>query len=365
MFGSLSFVRILDRYILGIFFKNLLIALVSMVAIFLSQAILGALLDPAYTVAQLIHYHLLNTPQITVQSAGPSVLLATVMTLSNLSRSSELVACYSLGVSLRRVMSLVLSVVVVFSMLIWAMSDRVLPPVFKIRTAYYMKEVQKRQDFFLDIQMDKVWYRSKNLIYNLQRFDHGLKTIFGMTVYTFDGDFNLVEVVEAERAEFDGQNWSLLNGSVTVFAADSPFPLIQGFQKKQMQIAETPQDFKEIDKEVEGLRTGELEHYIARMKAAGADTKAYEVKLHSRLSLSLIPIVMCFLAVPFSLSNRREGGVARDLALCLVVTFFYWLFYSVSLSLGTSGALPPRLAAWLPSSIFVALAATLIARRRS
>jgi lipopolysaccharide export LptBFGC system permease protein LptF len=47
------------------------------------------------------------------------------------------------------------------------------------------------------------------------------------------------------------------------------------------------------------------------------------------------------------------------------VTFFYWLFYSVGLSLGTNGALPPWLAAWLPSAIFVALAAVLITRQKN
>src|SRR6185312_755633 len=106
-----------------------------------------------------------------------------------------------------------------------------------------------------------------------------------------------------------------------------------------------------------------LRQYINRMKAAGADTKAYEVKFHSRMSLSFIPIVMCILAIPFSTGTRREGGMAKDLGICLIVTFFYWLFYSVGLSLGTNGALPPWLAAWLPSGVFAALAIALLRKK--
>ena len=334
-----------------------------MIALFLFQVISAGLLDPKFTVGQLVYYHLLNTPQILVQSAGPAVLLATVMTLSSLSRTHELIAYYAIGVSLKRIIGLILLVVMSTSVLNWVMSDRVLPVFFKKRTDYYMREIQKKQDFFLDLQRDKIWYRSKNMIYNLRRFDNRLKTIFGISVFTFDGDFNLMEVIEAQKAQFDDQGWNLIDGTVTVFTPESQFPLIQGFKTKKMQIAETPTDFQEIDKEVDGLRTGDLRRYVERMKEAGADTKAYEVKLHSRASLSFIPIVMLFLAVPFSLKSRREGGAAKDLALCLAVTFFYWLFYSVSLSLGTSGALPPWLAAWLPSLIFVVLAATLIARK--
>ncbi len=99
------------------------------------------------------------------------------------------------------------------------------------------------------------------------------------------------------------------------------------------------------------------------MKGAGADTKSYEVKYHSRMSMSFIPVVMCFLAVPFSVSSRREGSIAKDLSLCLSITFFYWLFYSVGLSLGTNGVLTPWIAAWLPSGIFVVLAGILIIRK--
>ena len=129
-------------------------------------------------------------------------------------------------------------------------------------------------------------------------------------------------------------------------------------------IREKPADFQEIEKEVDGLRLKELYRYIRRIKETGIDTSGYEVKLHARLSLSFIPMVMCLLGVPFATRRAREGGIARDLGLCLLVTFFYILFYSVGLSLGTSGALPPWLAAWLPSTIFAALAVTLVAYRK-
>jgi len=50
-------------------------------------------------------------------------------------------------------------------------------------------KMKHRQDFYLDIKQDKIWYRSKNLIYNLQRFDPKNRIIHGMAVYTFDDGF--------------------------------------------------------------------------------------------------------------------------------------------------------------------------------
>lgn len=349
-----------------LFIKNFLLASAGLTTLFVFQGLLGELLAHAYPNEQNIIYSLLNIPQVYIQMVPPSVLLATVLTLSGLSRTNELIACHSIGVGLGRIVTLLLSIVFIISCLVLISEDRVLPPTFKKRRLYYMHEMEKRPDFFLDFKQDKIWYRSQNLIFNLRRFDLVSKTIHGMTVYTFDEAFNLIQVIEAERAQFsDGGGWKLLEGTVTVFSKEDPFPLTNSFKEKKLLITETPKDFQEIEKEVDGLRLKELFRYVERSKAAGADTKAYEVKFHSRISLSFIPIVMCVLGVPFSVRGRREGGAVKDLGVCLAITFFYWLFYSVGLSLGTNGALPPWLAAWLPSTIFAALAVTLIARRRA
>jgi lipopolysaccharide export system permease protein len=356
--------RTFDRYIAGTFLKNLGLAAAALVVLYLFQALLAELLDHEFPTHQILAHNLMNVPQILVQMLPPAVLIATVMTLSSLNRTNELVACYSLGIGLSRLMAVILSLVFMVSCLTLVLQDRILPPLFKKRTNYYWREMKRRTDFFLDVKQNKIWYRSRNLIYNLRTFDSKSRTIHGMAVYTFDDAFNLLQVVDAERATYTPGGWRLMDGVVTVFSKEDPFPLTQKFKEKELVIAETPKDFQEIEKEVDGLRLKELHRYIERTRSAGTDTKSYEVKFHSRVSLSFIPLVMCVLGVPFSTRNRREGGVAKDLLLCLAFTFFYWLFYSVGLSLGTNGALPPWLAAWLPSAIFAAVAVALIARQR-
>jgi lipopolysaccharide export system permease protein len=353
----------IDRYVLAIFVKNLLLGLTGLCALFLFQALLADVFDRNYTAQQVFIYHLLNVPKIAVQMAAPAVLLATVFTLSGLSRTNELIAIFAIGISLKRVILLLVGAVLILGSILLVMQDRVLPHAYRSREIYKYRVMQKRQDFFLDIKLDKIWYRSKNFIYNLQRFDAKTQLIYGMSMYEFDPKFNLKRVIEAKQAEYTPQGWKVTDGTITEFSLNDPFPRSQDFKEQLIKIDETPKDFQEIDKKIDGLRLRELYRYIQRMSAAGADTKAYLVQFHSRISTCLIPLVMCFLGVPFAVKTRREGGVAQDLGLCLLLTFFYWLFYSVGLSLGTNGALPPMLAAWLPSSIFGALAVALIARQ--
>ncbi len=357
--------RTLDRYLSAAFLRNFLLAVLGLTAIYLFQALLGELLDAEFPAQQILLHALMGVPAILVQMTPPSVLIGTVLTLSGLNRTNELVACYSLGFGKYRILMILLSIVFMISCVSLILQDRILPPLYKKRTAYYWREMKKRPDFHLDVQQDKIWYRSNHLIYNLRSFDAKQRTIHGMAIYTFDEDFHLIQTIDAERATFTPTGWRLLNGTVTRFSPDSQFPAISEFKEKEMALTETPTDFQEIEKEVEGLRLKELNRYIDRIRAAGADTKSYEVKFHSKISLSFIPLVMCVLGVPFAARNRREGGLAKDLGLCLGVTFFYWLFYSVGLSLGTNGALPPWLAAWLPSAVFAVLASVLIVQQEN
>ncbi len=356
--------KTIDRYIAALFLRNFLLASMALTALYVMQNLLGDVLDHRFPTHQILFYGLLGVPQVYVQMSPPAVLLATVLTLSGLNRSNELTACFSIGVGLRRVVGVLVMLAFGVACFSLVLQDRILPPVFKRRTTYYWREMKKKADFFLDVKQNKIWYRSKNVIYNLRTFDAARKQIRGMAVYTFDEDFSLRQVIDAERADYTPEGWKLREGSVTVFQKEDLFPLNQRFAEKDLLIPEKPKDFEEIEKEVDGLRIRELWGYIVKSRLAGADTKGFEVKLHSRFSLSFIPLVMCLLGVPFATRHRREGGMAKDLTTCLAITFFYWLFYSVGLSLGTNGALHPVLAAWLPSVAFAGLAVYLISRKQ-
>jgi lipopolysaccharide export system permease protein len=324
---------------------------------------IAELLEQPFPSHQVLWRGALGLPVILIQMAPPSVLAGTVMALSGLSRTGELTALFSLGFGKSRILTTLGASVLMICSGLMLFQDRIAPIFAKKRTAYYWHEMKKRPDFFLDVKRDKVWYRSKNLIFNLRSFDSRSETINGMSVYTLDERFQLVQLVAARKAVHSKGGWQLRDGTVTVFESGNAFPLSQHFDTKELLISETPKDFQEIEKEVDTLRLRELWSYIARMREAGTNTRSFEVKFHSRIAICFMPLIMCWMGVPFSMSSRRSGGLARDLGLALGATFFYWLFYSISLSLGTNGALHPLLAAWLPSLIFFALAMVLVFRK--
>jgi lipopolysaccharide export system permease protein len=276
--------------------------------------------------------------------------------------SSRELACHSIGISLMQMLGVLFPIIFVLCCISLVVQDRVLPVFHEKKSLYYWREIKKKQDFFLDVKQDKIWYRSNNLIYNLQTFDPKLDRILGIGVYVFSPQFDLVEFLQAETATYNGKEWEMTQGKTTRFDPKTGFPIVEPFKSHALKIKETPKDFKVIEKEVDRLRIKDLIRFIDRNKKSGIDSKVMEVKLHSRFSLSFIPLIMCLLALPFSVSRNREGRLGRDLTMALVITFFYWLSYSICLSLGQNGMITPILAAWLPSMVFGALAAVLLKR---
>lgn len=342
----------LDRYLASTFFKNFITSLILLSVLFYFPGLLDEILENAFSRNQIFYHSILGIPEIIRQMIPSATLMGTILTLSSFSRTSELIAYYSVGCGLNRITAVLLSMVFMICCLSLIIEDRILPPLYRKRQLYYYREMKKKTDFYLDIKQQKIWYRSKNLIYNIKNFDSKTNMISGMTVYTFDSDFSLIQVIDAEKAKYENEGWTLLSGTVTIFSEKSEFPLTERFVEKSLVIPEKPLDFQEIEKEAVGLRFKELLRYIRKVSASGTDTRTYWVNFHSRLSLSFIPLMMCLVGVPFSVRGRREGGIARDLLNCMAVIFFYWILNSVCIAFATSGKLSPIVGAWLPTVLF-------------
>jgi lipopolysaccharide export system permease protein len=352
--------QILARYIAEAFFKNLMMSLIGLAGLFFFQSIITQLND--YALNQLLIFSFYDIPKTLVMVSPPAALVATLLTLSNLSKTNELIACYSIGISIEQIVWVILPIVFIMCCASLVVQDRIIPVFAVKQNIFYQREIKKRQDFFLDVKQEKIWYRSGNMIYNLRTFDPKIDQISGIGVYAFTDDFVLKELIQANSATFQGGGWVLTDGKVTRFEEKTGYPIVENFKSRGLNIKETPKEFKEIELEGDRLRIKDLSRFIDINKKSGIDTKNFEVKLYSRFSMSFIPLIMMLIAIPFSISRAREGRLAKDLSFAFALTFFYWLGNSISFSLGQKGTVPPLLSVWLPSMIFGALAIVLLRR---
>lgn len=354
-----------DRYIAKIFWGYFIGGLVVFITIFLAIDMLSfALRYSDAGVQTLSRYYLYFLPMVAYQMVPVGCLLGTVFTLTSLSRSHELVAFYSMGMSLMRVCVPILVSVAMISILTFWAGDQVLPRASRNKSYVEYVEIKKRPGLFSTVNTNRIWYRSENILFNIQTLNLEKASAQGLTMYYFDAAWNLVQVIAADAVQFVGNEWLLEKGSVTIFSETNSFPLNQEFASKKVVMNEDFGDMHSTTNSSEMMSLKELKRFISRNKDAGLDTLRYEVDFHSKFGFAGAALVMSLLGIPFSVKRARSGGAAMGLGLCLLVAFGYWMSFSSSVTMGQHGMLPPMVASWLPNLVMAAMAAWLIRRLR-
>lgn len=297
----------------------------------------------------LVRYYKAYLPLIVYQLLPVGAMVGTLFTLTTLNKNNELVALFSMGMSLARVSAPLLALVGVSCILSFWIGDRIAPTFERKKSYIYYVEVKKRPSLYSTVKTDKIWYRSQNTIFNIQTLSAEKGVAQGITLYYFDELWNLVQLIRAKSVTFQDKIWNLEEGSVTLFTEDSSFPLTKGFSKKTLTVGDDLIDIQKSLPTGDVLSLRELKQFIQKNKEAGLDTLRYEVDYHSKISFSFAGLILSLMGIPFTVQRSRSGGNMLSVAVCIGSAFAYWIFFSSSLSMGKNGLLPPILAAWMPN----------------
>lgn len=301
-------------------------------------------------------------PIIIYQMTPVASLLATVFTISSLNKTSELVALFSMGLSLARVCTPILILVSVVSAFSYWMGDRILPIMNQKKNYLYYVEIRKRPNLYTTVKTDKIWYRSQNVLFNIQTLNPQKSSAQGLTLYYFNQDWDLVQLMKAAKVHINKTEWRLTDGSVTLFPAENSFPQTQLFDEKLIIMEEEIVDMQSTAKSMDSLNVSQLKKFIKRNKDSGLDTLNYEIDYYSKFSYAFAAFVMSLMGIPFSVSRQRSGGTLFNAGMCVLLAFLYWSFYSATLSMGRHGTLPPLLAAWIPNIVTILGSLFMLAR---
>lgn len=352
---------ILDRYISKEFLKIFLLMMVSFALLYLIIDFFSRIrmfLSNNATFHQIAAHFTYGIPQIISHTMPVAVLLSTLLTFGMLTRSHEIVAMKSNGLSLYRIALPLFIIAGIVCVLSFLFNELITP--YANQKAKYIEfvEVKKQQKhgFFKQNQM---WYRSKNAIYNFGFFEPETNTLKGITLDYFDQDFNLTARVDAREARWTDNHWVFQTVMIVRFPPGQ-FPTVERAASTVIDIPEKPADFKVVQKDTDEMGYLELRDYISKLQSEGYDASRYLVDMYGKIAFSVVSIILAVIGVSFSLRSERSGGVAASIGVGIVIGFSYWIVFAFALSLGRSLTVPPLLAAWLSNILFGAAAAVMI-----
>jgi len=346
--------KILSRYIGREFIKIFLLCFSAVAIIYLLAHFLGKIdefiefkADPSL-IATLI---LLKLPVIFYEVLPVVVLLSTLFTLGFLSRNNEITALRSCGTGLIPLLLPVFSVILLLAFLSMVDGEWLVP--YANRKSNYLDDVAlKKRAPILALKNNRIWFHTgENTFCNILKVDPGKGILNNITLYVFNKDFDLVTRMDADKVSWDGHRWTTRDGTEWRFTGSGTLEQERHFQGP-FPLTVPLEDMIHVEKLPAAMRYPELRDYIRILKRNGYPSASYEVDLYAKTAYPVISLIMALLGVPFALQVNRSGGAGMSIGLSLGIGFICWMVFSVGLSLGHAGYLPPLLAAWMVNALF-------------
>jgi lipopolysaccharide export system permease protein len=279
--------------------------------------------------------------------APMAVLAASVLSFSMMSKDREVLALMTGGVSAFRISLPLLGGAVLVSGLAFLDSEYLMPPAYKTAENIYRHQVKKQTDTSF-LRQDKLWIKTANEdMWNIGFVDLKNKLLFDVSVLRFSPDMRgFAMIIFAGKAFKSGQNgWIFLDGTERKFDKNGEITE-SAFQRRSYDLTLDFGELKQAAKVPQEMNFAEITAYIKRIKTAGYNDIRYTVDRYIKISFPLISLVMAFLAIPFGLhTGGRSSGALSGITLTVIIGFIFWFFFSMGVSMGHSGKLPPLVSA--------------------
>lgn len=345
--------NILTRYAVSTYLRILGLCIGSFVAIYLIIDFLdrgGRFARAGGTAYPIALYFLWKIPEIVNQILPLAVLMTTLMTLGGMSRTSEITAMRSCGVSIARISAPLLGLAAAVSLLALAGGEFLVP--YSVDKTQYIQDVLIRKNspgaFF---RQNNIWFRDNDLLLQARTFNPEQTSLIGVTVWEMDPGMIPRERIDARLATLQGNEWILHDTVRRSFSAGSA-PTTTRAARVPVGINLRTDDLKILKRHADNMGFLELRRYTRKLQQGGYDATRYFAQMHSRISLPFASLIMGFLGIPFALRSGRSSGIAVGIAISLGIGFSYMIINAILLSFGQTGTLPPIVSAWAANILF-------------
>ncbi len=293
------------------------------------------------------------------------VLMATVLAFALLSRSNEVVAWRSTGVSLYRLALPILVATAGISLGTFLLDEYLLPA--------SNQEKQRLEDQIYGRQSqsfrraDRQWlFGQDRFIYHYSSYDQEQEALIELEVFEFDADSKLVRRLYATQAVYQGEGaWLFDRGWTRSFAGGEVVDFRWFEEPHTARFPETPDYFREEERQPAQMTFGQLSQHVENLERSGQPNLKYRAQLYRKIAYPAGCLAMALVALPFSFRVGREGGALYGVGLALGLAIAFIVLDSIFTTLGETGTLPPLLAVWAPSALFSTLAVYLFLGVRS
>jgi lipopolysaccharide export system permease protein len=344
---------IVDKYLAKEILKCFLIVLAVVLGIFIIVEFFDKadnFMEAGLPISRLIRYLQLKLPQIIAQITPIGILLAVLIALGLMNKHNEIIALKCGGISVYYLLRAILVFGVLLSMLLFFLSETVVPITISRANKIWLNEVKKRAA--ITARQKNIWIKGNRAIYFIKYFNPQDKSISGVTLNYFDKKFRISKRIDAKKGLYEQGQWVFYDLMEQTLNEKTETYQVRFYSQKTEDVDFFLEDLKRVFKQSDEMNIAELWNYIREIEFEGYDATAFRVDLHARFAFPVLTIIVCILAIGIAAKRKGREGPSVSIAFGALMVFLYWVLHSFCLSLGYGGMLPPLIAAWISNIIF-------------
>jgi lipopolysaccharide export system permease protein len=289
-----------------------------------------------------------------------AALIATVFTVNNMTRHSEMAAAKAGGISFFRALAVLPLLGVFLTIVGVALTELV--PMGTLKRKEVMGDIAPTSN---QMRHDFVYANAYGDVFTIRFLNMNDSTLGGLTMENAgDAQRPMTSIVAASGRFSRATGWILNEGTYRQLNADGGEDSFHFTQLRLAAFTETPDDLMARAKEPEEMGYRELGEYIETLQRSGGEPTELVVDRAQKLAIPAATLIIILFGAPLANSSAR-GGAAYGIGVSLGITIVYMMLFKLLGAAGAAGALRPDLAAWAPNVLFLLAAFVLISRVRT
>ena len=301
----------------------------------------------------ILVYAGLRLPAIASNFLPFSVLLATLLTLMELSYRNELSAIWGAGQSPFSIMAIILPLGLFLGGLNFLVQDQAVPRAAPVLHEWGIGDYGSKK---IRIgEQDPIWLRSQSDILRAARSDAASTFLEDVIIFRRDGEGLISEQIHAATAKLEAGRWELSHVLIYTRGKNVPEKLDRMIYSGEIR----PAQAGARSGDPEEMSVQELSYFIANSGFGIKPPHVYETWRNKRLSLLISSFLMMALCVPLASRFRRGGGIGVFFIIGVTLGWAYFILEGIAMTMGEFGFVPPWMAIWVPIAALGTLVAAL------
>lgn len=303
----------------------------------------------------IAQFYLYQIPFQLLQVFPIASLLASVIVMVLLNRSNEVTAMRAAGMPPLAIGLPLITGGFLLTFIAYSVGEFVVPSTSK--KMHYVRKVLIEGDDALGTAEDVYWMRKGSQIFHFKEYDHKLKTLKNVQIVSIDSEFRPVEVVNAQKAEFqtNTKNWLLsditrqrlrLNGEVNFHRKEEILSLDIPIEPEKLNLDRRMPDEMSIK---------ELGEIVNEGSQKGTDVLSYRISWHIKWAYPLAALIISLLGLKFGYRSERAAETIKSVIIAFTMGISYWFILSSARALSSAGDLHPFIAGWMANFVMLAI----------